>query len=192
MNKPGARVAVCGIALLTACAATSGPVANTPAVAVRSACAVVEGKPSSQDDAAAAALRRSVETTPLYTIPAARGLVACRVRYRPAGEIVLEYTFRGHAWLRVTRNERIEYTEQIARFALPPGERPEVILARAEHEAFGDNGCGIDWRKPESQPLQSEGIARETVFHGETCNCQARIRRSADGQTVKLILRSAC
>ena len=137
-------------------------------------------------------LRRSVEMGPLYTIPAAAaGVASCRARYDSA-VVELEYRFKTGGWLHVKHDARIEYTEQEARFALSPAENPVVILAGAERAAFGPNGCGIDWRQAETQPAGDDPSATETVFHGDMCNCQARIRRDAAGRIVGLLLRSAC
>ena len=162
---------------------------SAPAV---TACAV-EGTPSPGDAASALALQRSVETSPLYTIPAStEGVAACRIRYQPDGVLGLEYRFRGGGSLHVTRDARIEYTEQDARFALTVKEAPEAILARTERVAFGPNGCGIDWRHFETQAAEGELGVTETIYRGEICNCQARIRRGAAGQVIGLMFRSAC
>jgi hypothetical protein len=137
-------------------------------------------------------LRRSVEKGPLYTVPAAAaGVASCHVRYDSA-VIELEYRFKDGGWLHVKRDARIEYTEQEARFALSPAENPVTILAGAERAAFGPDGCGIDWRQAETQPAGDDPSATETVFRGDVCNCQARIRRDAAGRIVGLVLRSTC
>ena len=185
--------ALCGGIWLAACSGTPASNATTTAESSPASCTVVEGKPSPQEAATAEALQRNIETSPLYTIPASTtGLAACRVRYQPDGVIALEYQFRKGGWLHVKRDARIEYTEQNARFTLTSKEQPQAILARAERAAFGGNGCGIDWRQPETQPAEDDASITETVFRGDVCNCQARFRRDADGHVVGFMLRSAC
>lgn len=138
------------------------------------------------------ALRRSVENGPLFTIPAAAaGVASCHVRH-DSSVIELEYRFKDGGWLHVKRDARIEYSEQEARFALSPKEDPMAILAAVERGAFGPNGCGIDWRQSETQPAADDISASESVFRGDVCNCQARIRRGSTGNVIGLTLRSAC
>lgn len=192
MKKPTVWLALYGVALLTGCSgvpAGSAPAQAVPAIA---AC-VAEGTPSPEDAASALALQRNIETSPLYAIPAStEGVATCRIHYQPEGVLGLEYRFQRGGSLRVTRDARIEYTEQDARFALTAKEAPEAILASAERIAFGPNGCGIDWRQSEKQPAEDGRGVTETVFRGEVCNCQARIRRGAGGQVIGLMFRSAC
>jgi hypothetical protein len=145
-----------------------------------------------QEVDAIAALRRTVEAGPLYTIPAtSEGVRSCRAAYE-AGVIALEYSFRDGGWLRVKRDPRIEYTDQEARFELSRGENPTAVLTRAEVVAFGDKGCGIDWAESEKQPADDDSRAVETIFRGDVCNCQARFRSNAAGRVIGLSLRSAC
>lgn len=133
-----------------------------------------------------------IESAPLYTIPAATtGVAVCRVRYQPGGVVTLEYPFRDGLWLHVKRDPRIEHTELIALIAVPK-EQPEALLAGTERAAFGADGCGIDWRQPETQPAEDDRSVTETVYRGDVCNCQGRIRRNADGRGVRFVLRSAC
>jgi hypothetical protein len=131
-----------------------------------------------------AELRRTVEAGPLYTIPAAGGVANCRGNV-DEGVISLEYNFQGGGWLRVKRDPSIEYNDQEARFGSPLTEDPNAVLKRAELAAFGADGCGINWEEPEKGP-------EETIFRGDTCNCQARIRHNAAGQAIGLTLRSTC
>jgi len=184
---------LCGSVFLEACSWTLAPSSNILEASASPSCAVIEGKPSTQDVALAAALKLNIETSPFYTIPVSiKGLDSCDVRFYPDGEIGLEYHFREGSWLQVKRNERIEYTEQNVRLNLMLQEEPETILARAEQSAFGANGCGIDWRQPETQQADDDRSVTETFFRGDICNCQARIRRNASGRVVGLMLRSAC
>ncbi len=194
MTQSTLRLALCGAGILLAACAMTPPASDKTAAAPSSpSCTVVEGNPSPQDALASQALQRNIETSPLFTIPASgSGLSACRIRYQPDAVIALEYQFKQGGWLHVKRDARIEYTEQDARFALTSNELPEAIMARAEHAAFGADGCGIDWRQPETRPSDEVSGAIETLFRGDACNCQARIRRDANGRVIGLMLRSAC
>jgi hypothetical protein len=169
------------------------PVASqSPATSSAPDCVAAEGGTSPQDPEALASLRRSVETGPFYTISASTSVVAaCRVS-RDADAITLDYTFRDGGSLRVTRNPRIEYSDQEVRFASPPGEGPVAVLTRAEEAAFGAKGCGIDWRQPETRPAGDDASVTEIIYRGDVCNCQARVRSDAAGRVAGLVFRSAC
>jgi hypothetical protein len=154
--------------------------------------ATIPCAPGGQVSADLAALQRAVETSPLYTIPAVTlGVAECHVRDE-SGVMALEYRFKDGGWLHVKRDARIEYTEQEARFTLSLAEDPVAVLSLAEQKAFGVKGCGIDWQKMETQPARDDTNATETVFRGDVCNCQARIRRDAAKHVVGLTIRSAC
>lgn len=178
---------LCGGIALGACSAS-------PAAPRSVACTgttIVSGTPE-KDAETPAALQRSVESGPLYDAAAASsGIAACRIR-RDQDALVLEYRFGNGATLRVERDARLEYTDTAAGFASPPSEPVVDILMRAERAAFGTAGCGIDWEHPETQAADAKPGMAESVYRGDTCNCQARIRRDATGRVVALALRSAC
>lgn len=187
------RFVLFGSIFLAACSGNQAPGSNNGKAGISNSCTIMEGKPSSQDVALAAALKQAIETSPFYTIPAtSKGLPSCDLRFYPDGEIVLEYHFLDGNWLQVKRNARIEYTEQNVRLNLVLPEQSETILARAEQSAFGTNGCGIDWQQSETQLAKDDPNVTETVFRGDICNCQAHIRRNAYGHVVGFLLRSAC
>jgi len=193
MRRIDSLLTLCGAGfLLATCSATPAFTGNATAPLPPVSCAAVEGKPSEQDLLTSQALQRNIETSPLYTIPAANGLTSCRIRYLADAVVVLEYQFKEGGWLHVKRDPRIEYMEQNASFTLPSNQKPEAILAGAERAAFGDTGCGIAWQEPEMRPAGSSNNLTETVFRGDVCNCQAVIRRQADGRVVGLMLKSAC
>jgi hypothetical protein len=149
------------------------------------------GVGSTQDADTLAALRRSVETGPFYAIGSRSGVALCRVT-RDDDAIRLEYTFRDGASLRITRNPKIEYTDQEVRLVSPLAESAVTVLTRAEQAAFDTKGCGIDWRQAETGPAADDPRATESIYRGEVCNCQARARSDASGRVVRLQLRSAC
>ena len=175
--------------LLAACSMPSpGQVAASP---VEVSCKSAEGI-ALPEMSTIVALRRNMEMGPLYTVPAvAAGVAECHIGYA-SGVIALEYRFRDGGWLRVKRDASIEYTKQEARFALPQTEHAVPILVRAERTAFGISGCGINWQQTETLAVIDDAGAKETVFHGDVCNCQARIRHDNAGHVIGLALRSAC
>ena len=183
---------VCGGVLLAACSVPPAPSQATAPPSALIACVGADAAATPSDVGALAALRRSVEAGPLYAAAVnASAVVMCRLRLESGG-IALEYQFRDGGWLHVKRDARIEYTEQEAHFASPPAEPPEALLARAEQAAFGVDGCGIDWRQTETLAVEGNSGAKDTVFRGDVCSCQARIRRDAGGRVVGLALRSTC
>jgi hypothetical protein len=139
-----------------------------------------------------AAFQRAVEASPLFTVPASRSAVAsCRVGVE-SGVASVEYQFGDGGWLRAKQDARIESTDVEVRAGIPSSENPLSILARAERAAFGDNGCGIDWKEKETHRAEDDPRAVEAIYRGDTCNCQARIRSDAAGRIIGLTLRSAC
>jgi hypothetical protein len=129
---------------------------------------------------------------PLYAALARQSSVAsCRIG-NDSSAVTLEYTFRDGGWLQARRDPRIEYNNQEARFAMPPAEDPVAMLTRAEQLAFVPDGCGIDWRTPETQPSGDDPSTTETIYRGDVCNCQARVRKDTTGRVMRLLLRSAC
>ena len=102
----------------------------------------------------------------------------------------LAYRFKDGATFIATRDSQIEYSNQQATFTTPP-EEPVAILQRAEREAFGSDGCGIDWKRPASE-TSADGLTISEIFRGSVCSCQARITRDAAGRVLGLVLRSSC
>jgi len=182
---------LCESVLLAACSVQSVP--NVKAPAAPHLCVVIEGNASSKDNDLIAELERTIKTSPFYTIPAStEELTSCDVRLSPERDIELEYHFRNGSWLKVKRNERIEYMELNVRLNQKLTDQPETILARAERAAFGASGCGIDWLQSETHPSADDRNETETLFYGDICNCQARIRHSGSSHAVELMLKSAC
>ena len=174
--------------VLAACSAPAPSQVATLALA----CVDTGAAPAPEAAATLAALRRGVESGPLFAaLATSSGVASCRVGH-DAGAIDLAYRFGDGGWLHVKRDARIEYTAQEARFATPLAEPPAAVLARAEKAAFGAQGCGIDWAQPETRAGEAGFSATETVFRGDVCNCQASVRRDAAGRVVGLALRSTC
>jgi hypothetical protein len=147
---------------------------------------------SSEDNDAATKLRDAVERSPFYAVSAARiGVKTCHAT-QSSDEQKLEYTFRDGGWLHVTRQRRIEYSDQEVRFATPLADDPMTVLADAERAAFGNEGCGMTWRDARTRPAEDDANAKETIYFGDVCNCQARVRTNAAGRVTGLLLRSAC
>jgi hypothetical protein len=171
--------------------ATTPQTAQTAAPASSSDC-VPAATLSADARAAAATLQRAVEAGPIFGAGGGRAAIAsCRVAVED-GATSLEYRFRDGSTLRATSDPRIESTEQTVRFVAPPPEDPDAILKRAERAGYGDQGCGIDWNQAETREASDEKGAVDRIYRGDSCNCQARVRRDAGGRVVALTLRSAC
>jgi hypothetical protein len=134
--------------------------------------------------------RKAIESGPIYsTLANAAGPATHTVREETGGLVVLRYRFRDGSELSATVDPRIESVEQEARWAKPFAGEPLELLRRAERVGYAPGGCGIDWQKPESESREG---GTEQVFWGDVCNCQAHIRRDANGRVIALIMRSAC
>ena len=183
---------IAGSLLLAAC--STPPVASqTTSTARALECAIAGPGLSPQEAQTVDVLRGTVEKGPLYAIAnsAAGGPASCRIGADSSG-IALEYTFRDGAWLRVMHDPRIEYDNQDVRFASPLAEDAVTVLTRVEQTAFAPGGCDIDWRKAETQQAGDDPGSTETIYRGDTCNCQARVRKDIAGRVVGLVFRSAC
>jgi hypothetical protein len=105
--------------------------------------------------------------------------------------IAVSYAFRNEAHLDASISPGIEYSEQHAQFRGLDGEKALALLKQSERDSFGQDGCGIDWNRPESESKKESSSSRAVVFRGSSCNCQARILYS--GKSVAgLALRSSC
>ena len=178
-----------GLAGLSLCALSA---CTQPAPAASTDCVVAGAPLTAQQAREAAEWQAAVEQGPLYAAAAASPRSTCELARDADGQMTLSYRFRDGNALRASRNPAIEYDEQAARFERPPEEDPLALLARAERAAFGDGGCGIEWKPDETGAIDGQPGVTETVYRGDTCNCQARVRRGAQGQVLVLLLRSAC
>ena len=190
MTKPLHHAALL-FGLLATCSAALAEDASPEAT--KTVVCGIEGRPTRQEAAKALVLRRTIEASPFFTLPATtEGLATCHLHHRANGVLMLEYRFRREGTLTIRRDERIEYMEQEGRFELPSNEAAEMVLVGAEHAAFGTKGCGVDWHQPHKRLAEDDPAAVDTIYRGDTCNCQARIRRGSDGNVMSLLFRSAC
>jgi hypothetical protein len=137
-------------------------------------------------------LQRSVTSGALFAAAATgTGIQACSV-WHAGNSVELLYRFRSGGQFTAKRDATIESTELRAKLTLPSTEDPLRVLTRAERQAFGEQGCGIDWAHPDTEAAKSEPGATDSVWHGQTCNCRARARRDALGTLIELALTSAC
>jgi hypothetical protein len=140
---------------------------------------------------ALAQVRHTVESGPLFQAVAANtALTSCRATGE-AEKVVIEYHFADGASVRATRDPRIEYFDEEVQLASPPAANAVDLLTRTERAVFATDGCGIDWKDPETLPA-GESKGTETIYRGDTCNCQARVRSDASGRPLVLTFRSAC
>jgi hypothetical protein len=107
------------------------------------------------------------------------------------GAIRLSYSFRGNANLVSQVNVGGESTDQRMQLRNITAKAAMALLKRAEKDAFGQDGCGIVWEKPSEELPGEQAGAREVVYRGDACNCQARLVY-AGKSIVALVVRSAC
>lgn len=187
-------VLVLSFVLQEACATLPVPFQNKSSSNKYSACEIQRGSELGvpQNTDTMQALQRMVENSLLYQQSASVAkLASCQIWY-DAAVIMIKYQFHDGSWLYVKRDMRIEYTEHEAQFVFLSIGNPIETLADLEHQTFGPQGCGIDWQNSESQSMQENASITETIFYGDICNCQARIRRNTNGDVVGLLMRSAC
>jgi len=199
-SEPAAAVRLALAALVAALlnlAACTGapPAADQPArpdQTAASASVPCEPAPSTlaPDPKVLTELRTATEKSPLFLAAGARGpAMACAITGQGSAW-TLAYRFKDGATFIATVDSQIEYSNQQATFTTPP-EQPMTILQRAEREAFGSDGCGIDWNKSTSE-TSADGLTISAIFRGPVCSCQARVTRAADGRVIGLLLRSSC
>lgn len=185
-----------GLSLSLGLAGPTGCSQPAPSVATVRICAAPAGNALPSRLAHDAAVWQStVERGPLFAAATASSpLAGCQLAWDAQGNITLSYLLRDGGSLQASRNLSIEYSEQSVRFgaAISASQDPAALLARAERSALGAGGCGIDWR--ESQTTQADGAdsITESVYRGDVCNCQARVRRDAEGRVRGLLFRSSC
>lgn len=103
----------------------------------------------------------------------------------------VSYGFKDDGRLEARTNPKIEFSEQSMRVHGINSRQALTLLKQSERDAFGKDGCGIDWSHPaEDSPGESAG-SREVSYRGKNCNCQGRILYKGKS-IVGLILRSAC
>lgn len=175
-------------ALLAACTAVPAPVGDRflPDCAV----ARLQGEASRRSEFET--LRRNVEAGALQRVAALPGPATCLGQVDAEGSIHIDYRYADGSALQVRRQSRIESTDFTLRFAQPRAGPGRDILVELERTAFGATGCGIDWQRATTEPAADGSRGADTVYRGDLCNCQARVRRDEQGRVVVLTLRSAC
>ena len=66
------------------------------------------------------------------------------------------------------------------------------LFGRIERQAQGSEGCGIDWAQQPEKAAGDDPSLTDELFRGDTCNCQARVRRNRDNRVVGLLFRATC
>jgi hypothetical protein len=192
MTRATRWLAVVAGVWVTACSTSPRATQESARPAVPPCVVTAESTLSPQARDHLASFQRAVETGPLFAASAGvTGVASCRVGAE-SGVTSVEYQLRDGGWLRATHDPRLEYSDQEVHFAAPRTDDPVAILTRAERAAFGEQGCGIDWKTVETHTPDDDRSVVEQIYRGETCNCQARVRRDARGRILGVILRSAC
>ena len=137
-------------------------------------------------------LQQHIETGPFYRrmLQQLGKPLSCSVR-QEGDAIALSYAFSKDARLEAQSDAAIESSMQRATFPGLNREKALALLKKGESDSYAKDGCGIDWKKPEDQSMDSPTGSHATVFHGDACNCQARIVYQGDA-VVALVLSSAC
>ncbi|GAA5181832.1 hypothetical protein GCM10025771_29680 [Niveibacterium umoris] len=179
--------------LLFVCSGALADGMAPPVIPASAGCEATMRSLSKDARAAAIALRDATEKGPLFvTLARHSALRSCETRSNGAAALTLRYRFANGDRLIVQRDATIEFLDQSAQLKNGMTEPPESVLSAAEIAAFGEGGCGIDWKSPESSASADHPAEVTYIYRGETCNCQARIRRAANGRLIALTLRSAC
>lgn len=138
------------------------------------------------------AIRQRIEGGPLYKSVVERAGAPNRcVHAIRGGALRLTYAFPKRAIIDAQIDPRIELSGERADMPGLAESDAITLLQAAEKYAYGAKGCGIDWQKPEIEVPGTFGSARETVYRGDVCNCQARILQDGTG-IIAVLIRSAC
>jgi hypothetical protein len=136
--------------------------------------------------------QESVEAGPIYKELLLRLGEPEHCGAKVTGEnVALSYAFPKGARLDASFNSSIEFSEQHAQFRGLDREKAFALLRQSERDSFGDDGCGIDWNRPETESKTGHSGSQAEVFRGDSCNCQARILYQ-DNSVVGLALSSSC
>lgn len=185
------RLLVAGCVLAASCSTASVPNRGA-ATSAALECVPADAQSPPADANLLASLRRTVETGPVYALMARKaGVTSCRTR-NESGRLELDYRFLDGGSLCVRHDPSIEYNDLEARFASPLAEDAIALLTRVEQASLGATGCGIDWRQAETRHVSDDPKATESIYRGDTCNCQARVRSDAAGRVTGILFRSAC
>ena len=65
-----------------------------------------------------------------------------------------------------------------------------ALLQEGEKDAFGWEGCGINWYRPERQLGERAG-SQEVVYYANACSCKARVI-CENHLVMTLVLTSCC
>jgi hypothetical protein len=170
-------------AILFACAILAGPICGA------------EKFPCSKATAAAKAnvreLQQHLSGGPFYRAMAARHGKprSCTVEL-DGGKTSMLYLFRGGARVSARVDPAVEYSEERADIGRMNSDQAMTLLKEAERYAYRPEGCGMQWTNPEEERSATAG-AREVIYRGSTCNCQARLTYTGN-YVIALVLRSTC
>ncbi len=103
----------------------------------------------------------------------------------------LTYAFRGGAQLEAQSNASIEFSEQRMQVSGLNKQSALNLLKAAEHSLYGEEGCGIQWERPTTEPNPQHPTSHDVVYRGSTCNCQARMLYQRK-TIIALAVRGAC
>jgi hypothetical protein len=136
--------------------------------------------------------RRRVSTGPFFKELVRRTgqPSSCRVEVN-GSNLTLIYIFRRKARLEARANVSIEYFQQRMQLQDLDEAQAMELLKKSERDAFGAQGCGINWQQPSEESPGPEPGTREVVYRGDNCNCQGRLVYRGNA-LVALVSSSAC
>lgn len=137
-------------------------------------------------------LQQTVQNGPFYQELVRRFGKAESCKATLDGTMVkLKFAFHHEARLEAKVDSAIEYSEQSVEMHGLNHDTALELLKKGAGDAFGEQGCGIDWGKSTDEPAGKDPEMHAKVYRGTSCNCQARV--VFRGKTVMtLLLSSSC
>jgi hypothetical protein len=115
---------------------------------------------------------------------------SCRVKM-DGTSVTLAYVFPHGARLEAQFDSAIEYSEQHLVLRGLNQDAALTLLKKGAADAFGDDGCGLDWSQSKDETDGVEHAMHSAVYRGTSCNCQARLMYRGK-IVVGLALSSSC
>jgi hypothetical protein len=115
---------------------------------------------------------------------------SCSPRF-DSSSVAVTIEFGPRARLSARVNPSSELSEQRLDNPGFPRARVKMLLRQQAEATYGANACGIDWSRPEIERSSGAHATTDTIYRGDTCNCQARLRYDKSGLS-QVLLRSTC
>jgi hypothetical protein len=183
---------IIGVALALAAVVTTSAQIRAASKDSNAACSV-EAAASAPETirGAYATLLKQLLASPFYRYAAARfgGARMCTPSLETDSAAVT-IGFGKRAQLSASVSPSVELSEQRLDTPGLSSERAKILLRQQVEAVYGADACGIDWNNPQMQK-SAEPAVTDTLYRGDTCNCQARIRY-VKGIVSRVSVRSTC